>query len=103
MATKQEIIAKLSNFIESTTSSNNKRSILYVGITEEIERRLFEEHKLNKEENRCWIFGKCSNSNVAREIESYLINKYNTDGNSGGGNDNTYYVYVYKKNYSTNP
>lgn len=102
MASEREIIAKLVNFIESISSSNNRRNLFYIGITDNIERRA-KEHNFNLEDKGFCIFAKCNSSDVARGIEGYVKTKWNTDGDSGGGNDDSCYVYVYRKNGDTKP
>lgn len=101
MTTKELIIADLSNFIEEN-GYGNSGSRLYVGITGDIERRLFQQHCVDRDSND-WAYAKCSTSNIAREIEEFLILKYNTKGDRGGGDENSDHIYVYRMNGSTNP
>ncbi len=101
MVRKELIIAEMSSFIESSTPTVDKSSV-YVGVTFDIEKRLFQQHAVDKESKDYKHF-KCSSSGVAREIEDYLIVKYGTKGDTGGGDDNADYVYVYKMNGKTNP
>jgi hypothetical protein len=64
----------------------------YVGITDNINERLFEYHNVED----CYIHRKAPTVNWARAIEKHFIEKHLTDGGSGGGNDNSSYVYAYK-------
>lgn len=68
----------------------------YVGIAEDPEERLFENHNVDKE-NDHWIYRPCEDSNVSRRIEEYFVTVLGTDGETGGGDENTIYVYAYKK------
>ena len=100
MSTKEAITAKLEQFIQSCGSLNSYKSLIYVGITNDINKRLFQEHKVDRE-SKDWICEKCNSSDVARGIEGFIITKYNTDGYCGGGNDKSCYIYAYKKRHST--
>lgn len=68
----------------------------YVGIASDPKERLFEDHNVDKETNG-WIYRKAESSDIAREIEEYLIDVLGTDGDTGGGDETTDWVYAYKK------
>jgi len=99
---KEVIKQEMSQFIENNNGTDINYSKWYVGITDDPQRRLFQEHKVKKEEGP-WIYRQCSNCSIAREVEEYLLAKYKTDGGNGGGNNSTIYVYAYKKKSYTNP
>lgn len=67
----------------------------YVGITGDINERLFGYHKVPKE-NAWYIYQKASCSKDAREIENFIIDNYGTQGGCGGGNDDCCYIYAYR-------
>lgn len=73
----------------------------YIGITNDHERRLFGEHRVNKDTD-LWIFAPGDNADVARRVEQYFL-KLGLDGGSGGGNNTAVIVYAYRKSRTTNP
>lgn len=68
----------------------------YVGIASNPEARLFSEHRVNKLTDK-WIYSGALDELHARSAESVLLNYYGFDGGVGGGDNNTRYVYAYKK------
>ncbi len=90
---RQDIINNIYKYIQ-----NSKTYIYewYVGITDDPTKRLFTDHQVNKESDY-WIYRKCSSTYEARSIEEYFINTLKTDGGSGGGNENSVFVYAYHK------
>ena len=70
--TAKEIIAD----VEEHLTKSNKRyySDFYVGITNDIERRLFTEHNVDKK-NNWWIYRTATNKTVAQSVEEYFLNK----------------------------
>lgn len=72
-------------------------SQFYVGITNDIHRRLFTEHKVD-EKNGWWIWYKASSKQIAQDVEEHYLYK-GMQGDTGGGTDNSVYVYCY---YITN-
>lgn len=94
--TKKEIITDFEKYV-----GNDNYSGWYVGITNDIERRLFGEHNVNKQQDR-WIWRPADSKDVAQEVEEYFLDA-GMDGDTGGGNDDTIYVYAYMKNWHTNP
>ena len=89
---KEVIIATLDNYIVKwdTTYSN-----WYVGIASDPKDRLFNDHNVN-EKPGIWIFQECENDSVARDIEKYFVDTMKTKGGSGGGDEDSIYVYAYK-------
>lgn len=73
----------------------------YVGITSDVESRLFGDHKVSRE-NGHWIYRTASSDSVAREIEQYFLDA-GMDGGPGGGDSSSKIVYAYKKTSDTNP
>ena len=68
----------------------------YVGITSDIERRLFGEHNVPRED-AWYIYRKADSEEDARALEEYILKTHNTDGDVGGGNHESQYIYAYKK------
>jgi len=96
MKTEQEIINDIVEHFKGKLYST-----CYVGITSDIEKRLFSDHNVSKE-NGHWIYRNASSHIVARRIEQYFIAK-GMDGGGGGGDETSTIVYAYKKTSSTKP
>ena len=94
---KETVKLEIEKYIQN---SGESYSDWYVGIASDPRKRLFNDHNVDEKSGH-WIFRECENSSVAREIEEYLINTLGTDGNPGGGDYSTKYVYAYKKTSST--
>ncbi|MBT8399773.1 MAG: hypothetical protein KJO98_04795 [Rhodothermia bacterium] len=77
-------------------------SAWYCGITEDPERRVFDEHGVPRQKH--WrIWRECYSDTDARAVENTLI-EYGCDGGGGGGDQDTIFVYAYlKKRGITNP
>ncbi len=73
----------------------------YVGITEDIEERLFGDHGVPKK-NHWMIYREAISSDVARATEKALLD-WGCDGGGGGGDDDAVFVYAYLKTAITNP
>ncbi len=84
------------------TSEGGAYSNWYVGIAKDARQRLFEDHKV-KEKGDAWIHRQAESDDVARKIEDYFVNTLKTDGNPGGGDEKTVFVYAYKKQSHTDP
>lgn len=95
--TAQEIIQEISNHL--TKSSNQYYSDYYIGITNDIERRLFGEHNVPR--NGHWRIHRVANNEVhARAAEKHFLNEGMKGGTGGGGTD-CIYVYYYEISNST--
>ena len=66
----------------------------YVGIAKNAEQRLFSDHKVDRESND-YIHKEASTSEIAREVERYLLKTHDCEGGTGGGDDDTRMVYAY--------
>jgi len=73
----------------------------YCGITEDIQNRLFGDHKVPKKDH-WYAFRQCVNSDAARSVEKTLLDN-GCDGGTGGGDDDADYVYAYLKTSVTEP
>ena len=93
----QQIVNEIVMYIQ-----NNGNNFLnwYVGIASDPRIRLFNDHCV-QEKGGCWIFRSSLSSEDARIIENYIIDKYHTKGDIGGGSENSNFVYAYKITEST--
>lgn len=71
----------------------------YVGITHDIEERLFGYHNVNRHSDG-WIHGQTHSSTAARSVETALLGD-GFDGGDGGGSDAAVHVYAFRKDYGT--
>ena len=82
------------NYIESYMGMVRNYKDWYVGITEDINERLFNFHKVDKQKAG-WVFIRAESSDTARSIEKYFLDTRKTDGGPGGG-DEPEFVYAYR-------
>lgn len=76
-------------------------SAWYVGITADVEQRVFADHQVPKKDH--WrIHRQAVSSDAARAAEKALLD-WGCDGGGGGGNVGAIYVYGYLKTASTKP
>jgi len=94
--TAQEI---LNNIVAHINKSPFSAGNWYVGITQNIQQRLFGAHNVS-EENGWWIFDMALSTFDARNVEEALI-KWGCDGGTGGGDSDALYVYAYYKAANT--
>lgn len=94
---KETIKTEIKNHIDKEGSGYSN---WYTGIATDPEKRLFEDHNVARKS--WWIYREAENSDIAREIEDYFVNELGTDGDTGGGDDSTRFVYSYKKTSETN-
>lgn len=87
----QTIIDEISDHL----SKSGKRyySDFYIGITDVVERRMFNEHNVVKDKT-WWIYRTATDSETAREVENYFLEK-GMRGDNGGGNETSKIVYCY--------
>ncbi len=88
---KEEIIKAIDNHLQK--SGKRYYSDFYIGITNDVERRLFQEHNVNKD-TMWWIYSTAYSKAVAQEIEEHYL-KLGMKGSTGGGSDDTKIVYCY--------
>ena len=70
----------------------------YVGITSDVEERLFGDHHVSRE--GWWIHGRCSSATEARALEAAYHNA-GCKGAGGGGDRDSLYIYAYVITSST--
>jgi len=91
--TKQEIIDEIKVHIESEKGPFNT---WYIGITNDANRRLFEENEHNvSKENGWWIYRSSGTKEIAQDIEKYFL-ELGLKGGTGGGTEDSIIVYAYK-------
>ena len=88
---KNEIISDIDNYMHRYGGSY---SSYYCGITDDAERRLFVEHKVDREKG-VWIYRTASSDDVARAVEKYFLDA-GCQGGAGGGDEDSKIVYCYK-------
>jgi hypothetical protein len=89
--TAQEVYDFIMNHINSTGISYNR---WYVGIATSPRTRLFTDHNVS-EQNDKWVYKDAGTDTVARQVEEYIINTHKTQGDTGGGDKSTTFVYAY--------
>jgi len=95
--TTQKIISEI---VEYVKNCGGNYSDWYAGIASTPRNRLFDDHKVDEKNGNC-IYQDAGSSDIARKIENYLINELGMDGDTGGGDDSTKYIYAYKKTLNT--
>ncbi len=90
---KQEIIKEIADHFKGVAYSK-----CYVGITADVQKRLFDDHNVPRKgkDGGYWIHRSASSNAVAREIEKHFLEKGMGGGGGGGGTQATT-VYAYKK------
>ena len=89
----QEIADAIYEHLKKDVDGNNF-SKFYIGITNDIERRLFGEHNVPR--NGHWrIHCEAINKEHAQVVEEHFLNK-GMKGDTGGGTDDSVWVYCYK-------
>jgi hypothetical protein len=86
----RSIMADINGHIQKSGKANSQ---WYVGITADIEKRLFGDHQVPRE-NHWYIYRRALNANEARNIEA-AYHTAGCQGAGGGGDDTAVYVYAY--------
>lgn len=95
--TKTQIIAAIDAHLQK--SFKQYYNDFYIGITNDIDRRLFIEHNVDKN-NAWWIYRDAVDKATAQAVEEYYLDK-GMEGDTGGGTDDSTYVYCYQISNST--
>jgi len=80
----QRLVRTLKDYMISV-SQNGKA--WYVGITNDPEKRLFNDHGVDRA-NGAWIYDFATAESTAREVEDYFTQQLGTQGDTGGGTGN---------------
>ncbi|MDR4496483.1 MAG: hypothetical protein MRK02_00925 [Candidatus Scalindua sp.] len=91
-----EIIQDIDNHIHKCGGVYSR---WYIGIASDPRDRLFNDHKVEKN-NDAWIIRDCGSEEAVRRVEKYFLDR-GCDGGTGGGDSATTYAYAYKKNAHT--
>lgn len=92
--TAQQIYTEILQYVGATNFSN-----WYVGITHDIEERLFGYHKADRLLG-AWYHAPAIDATHSRAVEAALL-KLGFDGGGGGGDMTASKVYVYRKDFGT--
>ena len=68
-------------------------SDFYIGITNNVEQRMFKEHNVSKD-NAWWIYRTAQTPDIAQEVEKHFLS-YGMRGDHKGGNTTSNIVYCY--------
>ena len=90
--TYNEIVNEINDHLVKRKVSHY--SDCYVGITNDAERRLFDEHNVDRKKG-IWIYRKGNSDKIARDVEQHFLAK-GCKGGSGGGDKDSEFVYCYK-------
>ena len=93
----QEIIAEFEAHLQK--SSAEYYSAFYVGITNDINRRLFDEHNVPLKDH-WYIYRSAINEDHSRAVEKHYLAK-GMKGGDGGGDGTSTYVYCYRISSTT--
>ena len=95
--TSREIISD----VESHLACSKKKyySDFYIGITNDVDCRLFGEHNVDREHS-WWIYRTAIDKAAAQVVEEHFLDK-GMKGDTGGGTEDTIYVYCYEITNST--
>lgn len=88
-----KIIDKINEFCKKAKVNDVRK--VYIGITKDPERRLFNEHKIT-DEGYCWTCIEAEDVDTAREAELHFI-RMGMEGGPGGGDNKTKFVYCFYK------
>ena len=98
MAKSSEVIVmELLGFIQS---EGGHPRMWYVGVTDDAQRRLFDEHQVHYQDD-AWIYRTASSELEAQRVEEYFL-EYGLDGGKGSRCPGSM-VYAYRKSISTTP
>jgi hypothetical protein len=65
----------------------------YVGITSDVQERLFGHHRVDRTKN-WWIYRRCANASEARDLEA-AYHRAGCKGSGGGGDAGCVHIYAY--------
>lgn len=89
--TATDIISEINAHLNKSLKKDY--SNYYVGITNDIERRLFGEHNVQKD--GLWLSYEAINKEEAQQVEEYFL-KQGMQGYTGGGTEDSTFVYCYE-------
>ena len=99
MAKSSEIIVM--DMLEFVQLEGGHPKLWYVGVTDDAQGRLFDEHQVHYQ-NDAWIYRTASSEMEAQRVEEYFLEN-GLDGRNGGRRPDSRMVYAYRKGISTKP
>jgi hypothetical protein len=96
--TYDEIIEAIDEYRRE--QNRNFASKLYVGITNNVDKRLFGFHRVPRD-GHWWIYCPADDIQTARKVEKYYLEK-GMQGGDGGGSSESKIVYCYEISEETN-
>ena len=94
MTDKNSLIEGLVNYINENGGDPSK---WYTGIATKAKVRLGQHNAMDS----LWKYDTADSSDIAREVETHMIDVVGTQGGSGGGDDSSVKVYCYKITQNT--
>ncbi len=94
----EDIVMELLEFIHA---EGGHPCMWYVGVTDDAQRRLFDEHQVHLQ-NDAWIYRTASSEMEAQRVEEYFQG-HGLDGGKGSRRTSSHMVYAYRKSISTEP
>lgn len=85
---------KIADDIYSHLNGDTNYKDYYIGITNDIDRRLFGEHNVSRKYD-WWIYCDAINKEHAQAVEEHFLEK-GMKGDIGGGTSDSSWVYCYK-------
>jgi len=73
----------------------------YVGVTDDPQGRLFDEHQVNYQDD-AWIYRQAASEIEAQRVQEYFL-EFGLDGRKGALRSGARKVYAYRKGISTKP
>ena len=89
--TYHKIIDKIIEFCKLVKVDDISK--VYIGITKDPKRRLFDEHRIT-DEGYWWIHSEAEDADTARAVELHLL-RMGMKGGQGGGDNETKFVYCF--------
>ena len=99
MAKSSEIIVM--DILEFIQMEGGHPKTWYVGVTDDAQGRLFDEHQVHYQKD-AWIYRTALSDMEAQRVEEYFL-EYGLDGRKGGRHQDSRMVYAYRKGISTKP
>lgn len=83
------------SFFDRHIATSGKRfySDFYVGITNDVDRRLFQEHNVDRD-TMWWVYSTADSKDTAQKVEEHYLGM-GMKGSTGGGTDESRVVYCY--------
>ena len=90
--TAKQIIADIDAHLQKSSAKHYKD--FYVGITKDIDDRLFDFHQVPQKDH-WYIYQKATDDDESRAVETHFLD-IGMDGGDGGGDEESVFVYCYE-------